>query len=278
MRTKRTWSVALPLAAALASAPALTAGAGSVAPCGICSEGLAEADGVISGMSSSAYGGVDDPLDAPDPSWAYGMGWSATEGGEDGFVDPLGWLVGLISSAMEGDQDAVDDEAGYAFGMSSSALEGYVDLIAAVDLDEAHRAVVDVRALGDRHVALFSAPVELLGTRVVTWVDPGSLPTDLQRELGRGERDEPVLALLDPTLDPGLVRAHMARSAASYEPPDIHGVALTVHEPDNIHPDEPNVLVLDPALLGVDHDPGRGGLAAPDGVAAAVHLVLSSAR
>ncbi len=278
MRSTRTCSLAIPLAVALAAVPALEADAGGVAPCSICSVELAEADGVISGMSSSAYGGLDDPLDVPDPSWAYGMGWSATGGVDRGFVDPIGWLFGLISSAMEGDQDAVDDEAGYAFGMSSSALEGYVDLVAATDLDECHGAVVDARALGDRHVALFSAPVELLGTRVVTWIDARSLPAELQRELGEDERDEPVLALLDPTLDPDQVRARMARSVAEVDSPDPDRIALTVYEPDNIHPDAPNVLVLDPALLGVDHDPGRGGLAQPDDLVAEVHMILAAPR
>ncbi len=275
MQSIRTWSISISMAAALTAAvPVVTASAGSVAPCGICSGDLAEADAAIAGMGWSAYQDGDDVV-APDPSWAYGMGWSAS-GGDGGFEDDRDWLFGLISSALEGDTGAVEDDSGYAYGMSSSALEGFVELVAVEDLDEAHLAIIDARALGNRHVALFSAPVEMLGTRMVTWIDPGSLPTELQRELDGAEQREPVLALLDPTVGLDHARTRMSPASVTRGITAPGHVTATVYEPPNIHPTDPHLMILDPALLGVDADLGRGGLSAPAGLAAPVHVVLTA--
>jgi len=264
-----THSIRLASGLALLLAGASTALASGDPPsCDVCADQLAEADGVIAGMGWSASEGLGDPLAAPDPSWAYGMGWSAWEGMGDpaappdpswaygmgwscldadevADADPLSWLADFAGGAEAGRVDAGD--VAWLIEVTGAALEGYVELIepSETDLFEPH---------GDRPILRVVAPIELLGTRVVTWTDPALLPRSLRASLDRDELDEPLLTLLDPTIPPDLAVEGMTRSRASYDPPDIHAPVVDHYEPDNIRIAAPHVIVVAPSALGIDLD------------------------
>ena len=189
-------------------------------------------DSWVFGMGWSAVvAGLGDAAAPPDDSWVYGMGWSAIVADIAGAVaapDPswrfgMGWSAVVSACAADSVLDAPDDS--WLSGLISSAMEGFVAVVDAAALSPVDRALLPAGARSGRPVAIFAAPPQLMGVRLVTVVGADALPPAVAEVLDDDVLAGGLVAIFDPTLDPATLadeatqgtRVEAARAAVASE-------------------------------------------------------------